>query len=254
MAKAKRAKSFTTGGSVRRPKITTSNITVGRPGFIPGVTRRADTGQKVPPDTAGAVQTPTRVMKYDPAKSSALIGTNKDVPILGTVKPSVAASVETNLAGNNNDLHFDARVPGTAGNAITVAYVDPGGVSATLGVVVAGNAVTVNLGRAASAINSTAQNVMDAIKATPTAMALINPSLKSGNDGTGLVIALAATNLAGGTAPVTTAALAVNTVAVPNPTVISGPSFIRNNAQPTGQIKIQAGLNRNRGVRITKNN
>lgn len=107
------------------------------------------------------------------------------------------ASLATNLTGINNDLVFTAKARGVGGNAITVAYVDPGGVTATLGVSVTGNAITVNLGRAASTINTTANAIITAIQASTAASKLVSVALKTGNDGTGLVIAMAATNLAG---------------------------------------------------------
>jgi hypothetical protein len=63
----------------------------------------------------------------------------------GVVNP-VAATLTTSLAGANNDLVFTAKTAGAAGNSITVAYVDPGGVTATATVGVVGNAITVKLG------------------------------------------------------------------------------------------------------------
>lgn len=108
------------------------------------------------------------------------------------------AALTTALAGANNDLVFTAVPLGTPGNAITVAYVDPGGTTAVLGVVVVGNAITVNLGRAASAINSTAALIAAAIAASAPAAALVTVANAAANDGTGLVIAMGATNLTGG--------------------------------------------------------
>lgn len=107
------------------------------------------------------------------------------------------ASLTTTLAGANNDLIFTARAAGYGGNTITVRYVDPGGVSAVLGVTVVGSAITVNLGRAASAINSTAAAVAAAIAASVAANALVSVANATANDGTGLVTALVATPLAG---------------------------------------------------------
>jgi hypothetical protein len=107
------------------------------------------------------------------------------------------AALTTVLAGANNDLVYTAKAAGFGGNAITVAYVDPGGVSATLGVVVTGNAIVVNLGRAASAINSTAAAVAAAIAASVPANALVSVANSGADNGTGLVTALAATHLAG---------------------------------------------------------
>lgn len=109
------------------------------------------------------------------------------------------ASLTTALAGTNNDLVFTARKGGTWGNSIQVAYIDPGGVSATLSVVVSGFLITVNLGRAASAINTTSAAITAAIQASSDANTLVSVANSGADDGTGLVIALAATNLSGGT-------------------------------------------------------
>ena len=62
-----------------------------------------------------------------------------------TVAAAVAASLDVNPAGANDALTYTAVTPGTGGNAITVAYVDPAADGAALGVVVAGNDITVNL-------------------------------------------------------------------------------------------------------------
>ena len=108
------------------------------------------------------------------------------------------ASLTTALAGANNDLVFTAVRGGTWGNSIQVAYIDPGGTSATLGVVVSGFLITVNLGRTASAIDTTGALLKAAVEASLDAQALVTVAHAASNDGTGLVIALAATSLAGG--------------------------------------------------------
>jgi hypothetical protein len=112
--------------------------------------------------------------------------------------PAAKASLTTALAGTNNDLVFTAKTAGYWGNAVRVRYVDPGGVSATLGVVVSGNDITVNLGRAASLINTTATALKAAIDGNTSAAALVDVANAGGNDGSGLVTALAYTALAGG--------------------------------------------------------
>jgi hypothetical protein len=63
---------------------------------------------------------------------------------------------------------------------------------------VAGFSITVNLGRAASAINTTAQRVIALIRSSADARALVDVELAPGNDGSGLVTAMAVTPLAGG--------------------------------------------------------
>lgn len=111
----------------------------------------------------------------------------------------VKASLTTSLAGSNNDLVFTAKKGGTWGNSIQVAYIDPGGTTATLGVVVSGFLVTVNLGRTSSAIDTTANAIVTAIARAADAAALVDVTNASSNDGTGIVTALTATSLAGGT-------------------------------------------------------
>lgn len=112
---------------------------------------------------------------------------------------AVAATLSTNLTGSNNDLTFTAVTAGTAANSVTVSYVDPG-TDGALSVGVIGNAITVTLAYATGAITSTAALVRAALIASAGAAALITPTLKSGNDGTGIVTALSATPLAGGLA------------------------------------------------------
>lgn len=119
-----------------------------------------------------------------------------------TIAPAGAfATLATALTGTNNDLTYTAVTRGVAGNAITVAYVDPGGVTSTLSVAVVGSAITVTLGRAGSAIVSTAAQVRTAVLANAAAAALVGVVNTGGNDGTGVVTALAPTNLATGVDP-----------------------------------------------------
>lgn len=108
------------------------------------------------------------------------------------------AALTTALSGADNDLTFTAKAGGQWGNGIQVAYVDPGGVTASPSVVVSGFLITVNLGRAASAINTTASRVIALIRSSADARALVDVELAPGSDGTGLVTAMTATPLTGG--------------------------------------------------------
>lgn len=109
------------------------------------------------------------------------------------------ASLTTLLTGTNNDLTFRARKAGVGGNSITIALVDPPGNNVPLSVAVVGNAITVTLATdGASVITSTAAQVRDAINASFAAYSLVYAVLAAGNDGTGLVTALASTPLTGG--------------------------------------------------------
>lgn len=113
---------------------------------------------------------------------------------------AVEATLTTDLVGDDNDLVYTAVTPGTAGNSITIAYVatDPDQV---LAVGVVGSAITVTLATdAASAITSTADDVAGAIALSGPASALVTVANALANNGTGLVTAMGATNLANGSA------------------------------------------------------
>jgi len=110
------------------------------------------------------------------------------------------ASLTTALTGTNNDLVYTAVYGGAAGNDITITYVDPPTNNAALGVVVTGSDIVVNLAtNGSSVITSTAAQVKAAIQASTDASRLVNVANATGNDGTGVVTALAETPLAGGT-------------------------------------------------------
>jgi len=109
------------------------------------------------------------------------------------------ATLSTNLAGDNNDLKFTAKLKGHFGNTIKVAYVDPDAADAKIGVSVSGTTITVSLATGANkAITSTAANVKAAIEAVPAAAALVTVANAAGNSGEGVVAAMAATALANG--------------------------------------------------------
>lgn len=114
---------------------------------------------------------------------------------------AVQATLSTNLTGSNNDLDYTAVNGGTAGNSITIAYADPSANNAALSVSVVGSAITVNLATGSGgAITSTAAQIKAAIEASTPAGALVTVANKSANDGSGVVIAMSATPLAGGAA------------------------------------------------------
>lgn len=109
------------------------------------------------------------------------------------------AALTTALTGTNNDLTFTARERGTVGNAVTITYV-VAGANTPLSVTIAGTDVTVNVATSgASAATSTAAQVSAAVNANPAVTAYVSAANAPGNDGTGVVTALAKTPLAGGT-------------------------------------------------------
>ena len=110
------------------------------------------------------------------------------------------ASLTTGLTGANNDLVHTARQYGSSGNILQVQYVDPAGNNAALAVTVVGLLIRVSLATGAGgAITSTASLIMAAINNHVTAKTLIVSTLAASNTGAGVVTAMAATNLTGGT-------------------------------------------------------
>lgn len=110
---------------------------------------------------------------------------------------NVNASFTTSF-GSNADLTYTAAVLGTAGNAVTIAYVVAGN-NTPLTVSVTGSAVTVNVATGSGgAATSTANQVAAAVAASTPASALLTASLAPGSNGTGVVAALGATPLVGG--------------------------------------------------------
>lgn len=108
------------------------------------------------------------------------------------------AVLTTALTGTNNDLTYTSVAMSLAANDITVRYV-VAGASTALTVSVTGTAITVNVATSSgSAATSTAALIAAAIAASAPATALVTVANAAGNDGTGVVTALAATNLAGG--------------------------------------------------------
>lgn len=109
------------------------------------------------------------------------------------------ASLTTALAGANNDVALYARTPGTGGNSIRFRIV-VAGVSTAASVVVAGNDITFNSATSAgSAAISTANEMLTMLRNDVNVRPLIHAQLAPGNDGTGVVAALAFTNLSGAT-------------------------------------------------------
>lgn len=110
---------------------------------------------------------------------------------------SATAALTTALTGNNNDLTYTAKRGGAA-PGITVQYV-VAGASTPLSVTTNDKAIVVNVATdGASAATSTAAQVAAAIAANFTANSLVTVANAPGNDGTGVVTAMAATPLTGG--------------------------------------------------------
>lgn len=133
------------------------------------------------------------------------VGDLREVIGAGAPAASAAAELDVNPAGDDNGLTFTAKVFGAGGNLISVEYVDPSANDAPLSVDVAGSVITVNLATGvAGAITSTAAEVLAAIEASGPADALVAVAIDTGDtgvadDGSGIVTAMAAAFLAGGT-------------------------------------------------------
>lgn len=114
---------------------------------------------------------------------------------------AVAASVDAGVVGENNAITYTAKAAGVAGNAISVTLTDPPGNNVALSVDVDGTDIEVTLATdGASAITSTAAQVIAAIKEHDVASQLITAANKGASSGAGVVKALAKTSLSGGLA------------------------------------------------------
>ena len=106
---------------------------------------------------------------------------------------------DVDIGAGNTAIEVMARTAGLVGNAITVELEDPGANDAALAVNVAGNAITVSLATGnAGAITSTNTEAVAAINAHAEASALVMASLAAAGVADTVVLAVAATNLAGG--------------------------------------------------------
>lgn len=111
---------------------------------------------------------------------------------------NIFASLTTALVGDNNDIKFTSKTLGTGGNAIEIKYVDPG-TEGALAIGVVGTVITITLANSAvPAITTIASEIKTLIEATPAAHALVGITYPVGNDGSGIVTALAQTPLSGG--------------------------------------------------------
>lgn len=124
-------------------------------------------------------------------------------PHFGVPADAAKATLSLNPAGDDNALTASARAYGAEGNSISIAYVDPGGTTAALSVSVFRQVITVSLARAANAITTTAAQLKAAIEAHGEANQLITLEIDAtdtgaGDDGSGIVTALAAAPLTGG--------------------------------------------------------
>jgi hypothetical protein len=125
-------------------------------------------------------------------KSVAYVAADTPTEIL-TMTPAVAVQAFLTPAGQgaNAQLKYiaDSAYPGAAGNAITVQYVISG---TSIVITVTGTAILVT-----APATATGNAVLAALAANEKAMALVTVDTPSG-DGTGVIVAVGPTNLAGG--------------------------------------------------------
>ena len=110
-----------------------------------------------------------------------------------------AATLSTTMTGANNDIVLTAVAAGVAGNAITLALIDPSGNDEELAIVVTGTDIVVNLATdGGGTITTTATLLLAALAADEDAAALVSGALKGADTGEGVVTALAEAALTGG--------------------------------------------------------
>lgn len=111
-----------------------------------------------------------------------------------------SATLTTNLTGTNNNLVFTSVAKNESANAISIKYTDPYANNQALSVSVSAKAINITLATNSSgAITTTAAQLKAAIEANSPASALITVAHATGSDGSGVVTAMAQTNLSGGT-------------------------------------------------------
>lgn len=122
------------------------------------------------------------------------------------VTSPTTATLTTTLTGTNNDITYRSVAAGVIGNSHSIEYIDPAANLSPLSVsiVESGGALTVEISLATNGLGTivtTANDILVALAAQGTAFSdYITAELATGNDGSGVVTALAATNLSGGAA------------------------------------------------------
>mgnify|MGYP000849207392 CR=1 FL=1 len=123
------------------------------------------------------------------------------VALPGATLYTNAATLTTNLEGENNDLVFTAKTGGGIigpGNDITVEYLNPGAITAACAVSVSGRAISVTLKHDGSEITATANEVLAAIEGSDDAKAIVTVAKAGSDTGATAVTAMAETALTGG--------------------------------------------------------
>jgi hypothetical protein len=116
----------------------------------------------------------------------------------GTETIQTRAFFETAIAGGDNDLRYTARAGGTGGNSITIEYVVAGN-NTPLTIAVTARDIVVNVATDGAGLpTSTANDILAAVNLSLAARTLVTVAVAAANDGSGVVAAVAQTNLATG--------------------------------------------------------
>jgi flagellar hook protein FlgE len=165
---------------------------------ITAIDADADAARLVTADVANGDGTGAVEFKVPAALSGGIDDIPKEMSNLSGGGGGAELTVDCTNA--NSDITFTAVNEGTAGNNISIEYVDPGAVNQALGIVVDDSnsddiIITVNLATdAAGAITSTASGIATAINTNADAALLVSASA----EGKGIVEAKVVDNLAGG--------------------------------------------------------
>jgi hypothetical protein len=109
----------------------------------------------------------------------------------------------TTALGTNKDITYTHKSGGTAGNDISIEYINPAGGTVALSIVVTGNAIVVTLGYATGAVTTTALALVELINRNALVKELgITADVKAGETGAGLLDTFAHTHLSGGLEPI----------------------------------------------------
>lgn len=111
----------------------------------------------------------------------------------------VKAKLTTDLEGEKNDLVYTSKLHGALGNDITIEYHDPEEAEQELSIDITLYAIKINLATDENgAITTTAEDIKNAIEEHDDAKEIVEVNYAPGNDGSGVVTAMAATPLSGG--------------------------------------------------------
>jgi hypothetical protein len=164
----------------------------------------------------------------DPAESQALAitQTGLDFVVTPACDAGDAAAVTTAMTGTNNDITITADTAGTIGNGYSIELLAGSGTTQALSVTTSDNLkFSVTLARAADAISTTATQLVAALNAYAPFAALMTAAVKSGDNGSGVVTALAETDLTGGGANAAITTTSAELVALLNASAIVTPHF-----------------------------